>query len=57
MDRDAAFYIDAAKRCYDIARQCSLADRKIAEELISLGHQLVDRAISLGVAPEDVPQP
>jgi hypothetical protein len=57
MNEDAAFYIDAAKRCYDIARQCSPDDRNIAEQLLLLGHQLVERAISLGVASEDVPQP
>jgi len=57
MSQDATFYIDAAKQCYDIARQCGPADRKIAEELISLGHQLVERAISQGAAPEDLPQP
>jgi hypothetical protein len=57
MSEEVAFYIDAARQCYDIARQCGPADRKIAEELISLGHQLADRAISLGAAAEDLPQP
>jgi hypothetical protein len=57
MSQDAAFYIDAARRCYDMARQCGPADRKIAEELIAIGHQLVERAIRHGAAPEDLPQP
>jgi hypothetical protein len=57
MSEEVAFYIDSARQCYDIARACGPADRKIAEELISLGHQLVDRAISLGAAAEDLPQP
>ena len=57
MSQDATFYIDAARRCYDLARQCGRADRKIAEELLSLGHQLVERAICQGAAPEDLPQP
>jgi hypothetical protein len=57
MSQDAAFYIDAARQCYEIARQCGPADREIAEELISLAHQLVERAIDQGAAPEDMPQP
>ena len=57
MSRDAAFYVNAARRCYDLARQCGPADRKIAEELVSLGHQLVERAISQGAAAEDLPRP
>jgi hypothetical protein len=57
MSQDAAFYIDAARRCYDLARQCGPADHKIAEELISLGHQLVERAVCHGAATEDLPQP
>jgi len=57
MSQHAAFYIEAARRCYDIARQCSPADRNIAEELILIGHQLEERAICHGAAPEDLPQP
>jgi hypothetical protein len=57
MNQAVAFYVDAARQCYQIARQCSREDRKIAEELIALGHQLVERAISLGAAHEDLPQP
>jgi hypothetical protein len=57
MSQDVAFYIDAARRCYDLARRCGPADRKIAEELVSLGHQLVERAISQGAAAEDLPRP
>lgn len=57
MCEEVAFYIASARQCYDIARRCGPPDRKIAEELISLGHQLVDRAISLGAAAEDLPQP
>jgi hypothetical protein len=57
MSQDAAFYIDAARRCYEIARQCGPADRKIAEELVALGHQLAERAVHQGAEPEDLPQP
>lgn len=57
MSEEVAFYIASARQCYDIARQCGPSDRKIAEELISLGHQLAERAISLGAPTEDLPQP
>jgi hypothetical protein len=57
MNEEAAFYIDAARRCYDIARRCSIEDREIAKELTLLGQQLVARAISHGAAPGECPDP